>query len=192
MDLVHDLDTCALHVFLLVPTGCGAQLPEHIRLEPYEVEQLLRYLDSEATKRNMEIRATCAPQAQRIRLQQIRTRAKSEQPPGRGLAPSSKGCLAGNGIVFISATGIAFPCGYLPTPIGNIREQPLASILTTSELLSSLRDTTNLEGRCRNCEYNKCCGGCRARAFATSNNLFGEEPSCTMPSNAEPPMTNTR
>jgi len=180
LDLVQRIDACALHVFLLVPVGCGVALPDEIRLDAEEVERLLIYFDTEATERDFEIRATCAPQAQRIRRQRERVRQRRGLPPGRGLAPSSKGCLAGGGIVFVDAVGKVFPCGYLPLQVGNIRETPLPRILEESDLLASLRDTSRLEGRCQSCEFAPVCGGCRARSYGTTGNLFGEEPSCPM------------
>lgn len=180
LDLVQRLDACALHVFLLVPVGCGVDLPEEIRLEPGEVERLLTYFDTEATERDLEIRATCAPQAQRIRRQRARARERKGLPPGRGLAPSSKGCLAGGGILFVDAVGKVFPCGYLPLQVGDVRETPLAQILATSDLLAQMRDTSLLEGRCHGCEFAPVCGGCRARSYGTTGGLFGEEPSCPM------------
>ena len=180
IDLVQKLDACAIHVFLLVPVGCGVDLPEDIRLEPDEVEKLLTLFDAEATERDLEIRATCAPQAQRIRRQRARARERKGLPVGRGLAASSKGCLAGGGILFIDAIGKVFPCGYLPLSVGDIREQPLPEILQESKLLASLRDAKLLEGRCQGCEFDAVCGGCRARSYGTTGGLFGEEPSCPM------------
>ncbi len=180
LDLVQSLDACAIHVFLLVPVGCGVELPEDVRLDASEVERLLTYFDEQATVRDLEVRATCAPQAQRIRRQRAAARERKGMPPGRGLAPSSKGCLAGGGILFVDAVGKVFPCGYLPLQAGDLRQTPLAEILATSELLSSLRDTSRLEGRCHGCEFDEVCGGCRARSFGTNGTLFGEEPSCPM------------
>ncbi|MBI5532110.1 MAG: radical SAM protein [Deltaproteobacteria bacterium] len=186
LDLVQKLDACALHTFLLVPVGCGVDLPDDIRLEPAEVEKLLTYFDAEAGARNLEIRATCAPQAQRIRQQRARDRERRGLPPQRGLAPSSKGCLAGGGIVFVDAIGKVFPCGYLPMEVGDLRKQSLADILKGSQILASLRDTNLLKGRCQGCEYAPSCGGCRARSYGTVGDLFGEEPSCPMGARAAP------
>lgn len=180
LDLVKQLDACALHVFLLVPVGCGVDLPEDIRLEAPEVERLLTFFDEQATERDLEIRATCAPQAQRIRQQRARARERKGLPPGRGLAWSSKGCLAGGGIVFVDAVGKVFPCGYLPVEVGDLRKQSLKEILESSQTLASLRNTDLLEGRCSGCEFAPSCGGCRARSWGTVGTLFGEEPSCPM------------
>lgn len=180
VELVRSLDACALHVFLLVPVGCGVELPEDVRLEAAQVERLLTLFDQLAGEHDLEIRATCAPQAQRIRMQRARARQRQGLPPAPGLAPSSKGCLAGGSIVFVDAVGKVFPCGYMPVPIGSIREQTLATIVKGSAVLASLRDITRLEGRCHGCEFAPVCGGCRARALGTSGDLFGPEPSCPM------------
>lgn len=180
LDLVQKLDACALHTFLLVPVGCGVDLPDSIRLEPAEVERLLTYFDTEAGLRDLEIRATCAPQAQRIRAQRARDRARKGLPEVRGLAPSSKGCLAGGGILFVDALGRVFPCGYLPLEVGDLRKQPLTRVLAESQLLSTLRDTSLLGGRCKGCAFVESCGGCRARSYGTVGDLYGEEPSCPM------------
>jgi radical SAM protein with 4Fe4S-binding SPASM domain len=180
IELVQQLDACALHVFLLVPVGCGVDLPDAIRLEASEVERLLTFFDEQATEKDLEIRATCAPQAQRIRVQRARARQKRGLPAGRGLAPSSKGCLAGGGILFVDAIGKVFPCGYLPVAVGDLRTQSISSVLTDSAMLASLRDTSLLTGRCDGCEYVAQCGGCRARSYGTTGELFGQEPSCPM------------
>lgn len=180
LDLAQKLGACALHAFLLVPVGCGVDLPEQIRLNPSEVETLLTYFDAEASSRDFEIRATCAPQAQRIRQQRARERQLRGLEPARGLAESSKGCLAGGGILFIDAVGKVFPCGYLPIPVGDIRAESLREILRNSSVLTSLRDTLLLKGRCDGCDFAAACGGCRARAYGTTGHLFGEEPSCPM------------
>jgi radical SAM protein with 4Fe4S-binding SPASM domain len=180
LDLAQHLGACAVHVFLLVPVGCGVDLPESIRLTEAEVERLLTLFDTEATKRDFEIRATCAPQAQRIRRQRAADRKRAGHPEGRGLAPSSKGCLAGGGILFVDAVGKVFPCGYLPISVGDIRQANIKQILEQSTVLSQLRDTSLLEGRCSGCDYAAVCGGCRARSYGSRGTLFGEEPTCPM------------
>ena len=180
LDLVTTIGACALHVFLLVPVGCGVRIPHDVRLDSHEVEKLLHFFDREATTRNMEIRATCAPQAQRVRLQRARLLRNQPQGPGRGLAPSGKGCLAGGGVLFVDAVGKVFPCGYLPIEVGDIVTTSLQEILARSEFLAQLRDVSKLQGRCSGCDWAPRCGGCRARAYGTTGNVFAEEPSCPM------------
>lgn len=100
--------------------------------------------------------------------------AKVEDTVGR--AP--RGLNDGKGFVFISHTGEVFPSGFLPLTAGNVRNQPLAQIYRESPLFRSLRDTSQLEGKCGACEFRNICGGSRARAFALTGNPLGEEPCC--------------
>ena len=46
-------------------------------------------------------------------------------------------------------------------------------------LFLALRERLRLRGHGGVCEYRRVCGGCRARAYAVSGQVFGEEPYCT-------------
>jgi radical SAM protein with 4Fe4S-binding SPASM domain len=70
------------------------------------------------------------------------------------------------------------PSGFLPISAGNIREQSLATIYRDSDLLRSLRDSSNLKGKCGECEFREICGGSRARAYATTGDMFASDPCC--------------
>jgi radical SAM protein with 4Fe4S-binding SPASM domain len=95
------------------------------------------------------------------------------------MAAMTKGCLAGSAICFVSHTGQVFPCGYLPVPAGNIREQSMAEIWNQSHVFAELRNEDHLEGKCGLCEFKRVCLGCRARAYYESRgNYMAEEPFC--------------
>jgi radical SAM protein with 4Fe4S-binding SPASM domain len=94
-----------------------------------------------------------------------------------GRAP--RGLNDAKGFVFISHKGEVFPSGFLPQSAGSIRNQSLASIYRESPLFVSLRDTSNLEGKCGACEFKEICGGSRARAHALTGNVYDEEPCCS-------------
>ena len=91
----------------------------------------------------------------------------------------TKGCLAGQAVCFVSHDGEVFPCGYLPVSSGNVKEIPLPRIWRESQIFANLRDDSLLEGKCGCCEYSKVCMGCRARAYATSEDYLAEEPNCS-------------
>ena len=91
----------------------------------------------------------------------------------------TKGCLAGQAVCFVSHTGEVFPCGYLPVTSGNVKEIPLPRIWRESQIFANLRDDSLLEGKCGCCEYSKVCMGCRARAYATTEDYLAEEPNCS-------------
>lgn len=91
---------------------------------------------------------------------------------------TSRGCMAGNGFVFISHTGDVFPCGYFPVKAGNVREQNFREIYQNSELFVTIRDPDKLGGKCGVCEFKAVCFGCRARALSAFGDYMAEEPYC--------------
>ena len=94
------------------------------------------------------------------------------------MSATTKGCLAGSAVCFISHQGEVYPCGYLPVLAGDLRKTPFAEIWRDAPVFNTLRDTSNLEGKCGYCEFKNVCMGCRARAFAATGNYLSEEPFC--------------
>jgi len=95
-----------------------------------------------------------------------------------GMQATTKGCLAGSGVCFISHEGGVYPCGYLPVLAGNLHQQSLAEIWENAPVFQQLRDTDNLKGKCGYCEFRNVCMGCRARAYAATGDCLDEEPFC--------------
>ena len=89
-ELVHKLGADAWHLFLLVPVGCGLDIAPSAQLTPRDYEDVLYWIDDLAQNKTMEVRATCAPHAQRVRLQRqaimerdssfVKTSASSVEP----------------------------------------------------------------------------------------------------------------
>jgi radical SAM protein with 4Fe4S-binding SPASM domain len=225
-----ELGADALHLFMLVPVGCGVQIAETNVLPAEEYERVLQWIYEKSLERKIHMKATCAPHYFRVMKQrdtEIRHRmretttatataevnasrgggngdvgglpAKPSSPsalghgtqghphgagkpghPGRhNMFSLTKGCLAGSEICFVSHTGEAFPCGYLPVSAGNIKKQPMRDIWENSPLFGRLRDDGQLEGKCGLCEFKRICMGCRARAYYDSGgNYMAEEPYC--------------
>jgi radical SAM protein with 4Fe4S-binding SPASM domain len=159
-DLADSLGAKALHFFFLVPTGRGA---EEDLISPEMQEELLHLIDLERSRRSIEVQVTCAPQFARIAR------------PGSGRRGG--GCLAGTSFVFISRRGEVYPCGYLPVPAGNVREQSFSEIWENSIVFKTLRER-KLKGKCGECTYRITCGGCRARAFAENGDYLESDPMC--------------
>jgi radical SAM protein with 4Fe4S-binding SPASM domain len=90
----------------------------------------------------------------------------------------TKGCLAGSAVCFISHVGKVYPCGYLPAPAGDLREERFRDVWENAAIFGQLRETENLEGKCGICEFKNICMGCRARAFGLTGNYLAEEPFC--------------
>ncbi len=185
--LALDLGADALHIFMLVPVGCGMTLSQDVLLSGQEYEQALNWIYDRSLEGKLHLKATCAPHYFRI----MRQRAKSENRPmptmhghghgghpGGEMSAMSKGCLAGQAVCFVSHTGEVFPCGYLPVSSGNIKDTPLPVIWRDSKIFAELRDESNLSGKCGCCEFSKVCMGCRARAFSVRGDYLAEEPNC--------------
>ena len=168
----------ALHLFLLVPVGCGLEVADEQQIAPEEYERVLNWLYDASRRTKMEMRATCAPHYYRIIRQRARQEGRKVTPQTDGMAAMTKGCLAGTSVCFVSHRGEVFPCGYFPVSAGNIREQPLREIWEASPLFGELRTPDLLEGKCGMCEYRMVCGGCRARAYGETGSYLKEEPFC--------------
>lgn len=86
-------------------------------------------------------------------------------------------CTAGEDRLTIAPNGDVFPCPMLRVKIGNIREQPLDNIVSTSPFVKALKER-RLKGRCGQCEYRFGCGGCRANALYATGDPLESDPDC--------------
>lgn len=170
----------ALHLFMLVPVGCGLEIADAQMLPAERYEEVLNWLYEKARDYagKLEFKATCAPHYYRIVRQRAKQDGRLPATSGHGMSAMTKGCLAGSGVMFLSHEGKVQPCGYLPVEAGNVRRQPLGEIWAKSPVFAKLRDPELLTGKCGRCEYKKVCAGCRARAFAATGDYLAEEPYC--------------
>lgn len=211
LDLALELGTDALHLFMLVPVGCGLELAETDMLPADEYERVLHWFDEQSKTCPIDLKATCAPHYYRIRAQRIeeeRSRGdltstfiapgtKAKAAPvlmgggphggaGQHLSAMTRGCLAGTNVCFVSNEGAVYPCGYLPVSAGDTRTQTFAEIWNRSKVFLQLRDAQTLEGKCGECRYTAICGGCRARAYAATGSFLAEEPFCSYRPDLDP------
>lgn len=178
MDMAVRIGAVALHIFLLVPTGCGKEIADEEMITPEQYEEVLNWFYDKSKEVPINLKATCAPHYFRIMRQRAAKEGIKITLETHGFEAMTKGCLAGTGVCFISQKGDVYPCGYLPVRAGNVREIPFPEIWKDSELFRQMRDESLLEGKCGPCEFKNVCGGCRARAFAETGNYLTEEPYC--------------
>jgi radical SAM protein with 4Fe4S-binding SPASM domain len=184
-ELAESLGAVAVHIFMLVPVGCGQVLAETDMLSPQQYEQKLLQISKLDGRGRLQVKVTCGPHYERVIRQQglhearmAKARAGNDVP-GRGRhRGASKGCLAGLGVLFVGHQGDVFPCGYLPVRCGNVLEERLSQIWYHNKDLAVMRDASGLEGKCGVCGYRQVCGGCRGRAYAATGNYMAEEPFC--------------
>jgi len=168
LDLALAEGADALHLFMLVPVGCGLELAATDMLTAEEYERALRWFDEQSKTCAIDLKATCAPHYYRIRAQRLAndrrrgdtsttfiapgTKAKAaprlliadssrSAPAGhQHLSAMTRGCLAGTSVCFVSNEGRVYPCGYLPISAGDTRTMRFADIWNDSPLFRQLRD----------------------------------------------------
>lgn len=169
----------AWYMFMIVPTGRGADIMTEL-VKPKDYQALLEWhYAMEKEEDEILVRPTCAPQYYRIRFEKMREENLNVRSRPLSFSPGgNKGCLAGQTIALIDVDGNVLPCSYLSIPAGNVHKQPFYDIWQSSKLFKKFRDYSSYKGRCGSCEFIKVCGGCRARAYALKGDYLAEEPFC--------------
>jgi radical SAM protein with 4Fe4S-binding SPASM domain len=76
--LAKGLGAVALHLFLLVPVGCGVEIADDQQITPQEYEEVLNWMYDAEMEGGIELKATCAPHYFRI----VRQRQAEERRQG--------------------------------------------------------------------------------------------------------------
>jgi radical SAM protein len=191
---VVDVEATLWSVFFLVPIGRGRQL---VTLDADQVEEVLHWLHD--ISHLVPVKTTEAPHFRRVAVQRaavddveaafppgpLRTALRRLTAEGLGDAPASPrrprpplDVNAGRGFVFIDHLGEVYPSGFCPVPAGSVHDLSLSTIYRDAPVLQALRDPDLLHGRCGRCEFRMICGGSRSHAYATTGDLFAEDPMC--------------
>ncbi len=154
---------------------------------PDDVERLFEWVYSVAEDAPFRIGTTEAPHYRRYWIQ----RKLEEGVPLEGIharaRPMGFGIRDGNGVIFVSHRGDVYPAGFLPYPLlGNVRERSLVDLYRHSPELQRVRNPANYTGRCGRCDFKWVCGGSRARAFAMTQDVLGDDPLCAYEPQGEP------
>jgi len=168
--LATDLGVARWSLFFLVTVGRGSVLQA---IPPDRATALLEWLaDLPRGPGQPVVTTTEAPHFRRILLER---RGLPMAAPAR----TGFGIRDGNGVLFVSSTGDVSPSGFLPVSAGNVLKEDIVDIYRSNETFLALRSATGFGGRCGGCNFHAICGGSRARAWAASGNLLGEDPLCT-------------
>ncbi len=114
LQLAKDLDAVGLHLFLLVPMGCGVEIAEDQMINAQEYEQVLN--DIKQPEPDLQLKATCTPHYFRVmrtcHAEEHCKGGKHEPPashdrqvnghPHGQMHAATEGCLAGTGVTFVS------------------------------------------------------------------------------------------
>ena len=194
LNLAVRLGATVFNPFLLVPTGRGKELAGQ-EISPEDYERTLHWLAEQELRTDIRIRVTCAPHYTRVLHQRhvqsilqgqaggCDATAESQSAirnPQFAIHPGGKGCLGGKAFAFISHVGKVQICGFLETECGDLKKEnfDFRKIWETSSVFLAMRDVDRYHGKCGRCEYRRICGGCRARAYAMTDDYLAEEPFC--------------
>jgi len=165
--LVRRLGAARWSLFFLVTVGRGSVLEP---IDAAAAERLLVWFAERGKVRPGPVFTTTeAPFYRRI------VGHVGGAPPGHGHAA---GIRDGNGVMFIGHDGDVYPSGFLPVSAGNVGLENPLRIYRESPLFRGLRDVDSFHGRCGRCELRGACGGSRARAWAATGDVLGEDPLC--------------
>ncbi len=78
LELAHRTGAQALHLFLLVPVGCGVEIADDQQISADEYEDILNWMYDAEMEQEIELKATCAPHYFRI----VRQRQAAERRQG--------------------------------------------------------------------------------------------------------------
>ncbi len=166
--LLERLKPAMWSVFQLVPTGRGKL---HDLLSGEELEQLFNRLYDLSLVAPYDIKTTEGHHYRRVVVQRSHSTRRLQMRAPIGVND-------GKGFVFVSHVGEICPSGFLPLAAGNVRTNELLDVYRNSPIFQALRDPARLKGKCGRCEFNRICGGSRARAYAVTGDYLEQEPLC--------------
>jgi AdoMet-dependent heme synthase len=175
-EIAREVRTKMWSLFFLIVTGRAL---ENDDLEAAEYEKVFEFMYELSKTAPFGIKTTEAMHYRRYVAQRIKAEhGITENENAKGVAWRTAGVSDGKGFVFVSHQGEIFPSGFLPVSGGNVLRDSLTDIYRNSHLFRTLRDTTQREGKCGICEYQKVCGGSRSRAYAFTGDFLAEDPRC--------------
>lgn len=175
IELLTRLDVALWNVFFFVPAS-REQADQMLSAE--EHEQIFAKLYAASGRVHFQIKTTEGQHYQRYVAQQRVRESRGRLTEADVITCAPRGVNEGQGFVFINHRGDVFPSRFLSLSGGNVTKQPLSEMYCNSPLFMSLRDSSQLKGKCGRCPARTLCGGSRARAHAMTGDLFAEEPCC--------------
>jgi len=175
-ELAKEVRTKMWSLFFLIVTGRALDNDD---LDPAEYEKVFEFMYELSKTAPYGIKTTEAMHYRRYVAQRIKAEhGQTENEAAKGVAWRTAGVSDGKGFVFVSHQGEIYPSGFLPVSGGNVLDNKLTDVYRNSSLFRTLRDTSQREGKCGICEYQKVCGGSRSRAYAFTGNYLAEDPNC--------------
>ncbi|MBC7131213.1 radical SAM protein [Candidatus Bathyarchaeota archaeon] len=187
VDFLNILGVDQIVLYDLIPVGRGRELSE-LAISHEQRVKLLDYLYRVHNERDMLFLVSGGNPLYPGALLELHKQDDTKPPDKllrQFLIQSQVGCHAGIHYFSLRPNGEIYPCPFLQISAGNIRKKSLSEIWRCSALFHQLRDRHRIKGKCGQCPYRSVCGGCRARAYIYTGDLFGEDPLCPIEAFAE-------
>jgi radical SAM protein len=201
---VLDAEASLWSVFFLIPTGRGSLLnpltadqTEEVMHWLHEVSELVAIKTTEgphyrrlAMQREHAAAAATESLANTVlddtfpvgelreQLRADTARVLTGQEPRRRSSRPPIDVNSGKGFAFIDHVGTVYPSGFLPVPVGSVREREFLDIYRDAPLMRQLREPDAFGGKCGRCEFRTICGGSRSHAYAVTGDPLAEDPNC--------------
>ena len=173
--LLSRMDIALWNVFFLVPRSRD-QAGDLLTGE--EHEEVFAKLYTASGRVHFQIKTTEGQHYQRFLVQKRAQESRGRMTEAESITCAPRGVNDGKALIFINYAGEVYPSRFLPLSCGNIKAEGLSRIYCHSPLFVSLRDSSQLKGKCGRCPVHNVCGGSRARAHSLTGDVFAEEPCC--------------
>jgi len=100
------------------------------------------------------------------------------------------GCTAGIAVCVVLPDGTVTPCPFFRVAAGNIHTETLEKIWLDSAIFKQLRNRSLFQEPCGSCKYLSYCGGCRARAYFSTDSFIGRDPDCILSGKTDSTVSN--
>lgn len=177
VELMHPLGLDQIHFNHFIPLGRGSDNSFELALDVEtnrEAQAQIRHLFIEYYYKGLYITSGCPTFGLTDTQYPFRIETLLN-PKVQGVQVPK--CTLGYNVT-VTTTGDVIPCIMLRSiSLGNINECDLISVWNNS-LSQEYRKGSHLKGKCKICEYNHICRGCRGRALGMVDDAYGEDPLC--------------
>jgi radical SAM protein len=174
-ELMLTMDIMRWSLFMLITTGRGSALRE---VSPADSERLNAWAFGLSRTAPFQVKTTEATHYRRLAIRQMQAAGMDAEAILKTSVGRGFGIRDGNGIVFINHDGTVNPSGFLPIPLGTVRQASIVDLYRDHPVMRALREPEAFKGRCGICEYARVCGGSRARAYAWTGDPLEADPLC--------------
>ncbi|UCG02150.1 MAG: radical SAM protein [Candidatus Heimdallarchaeota archaeon] len=202
IELASELGATRLYVSRILPVGRGKAL-SHLNVNPTEQKSILKdlsefFVNYAKTGKGVAVMTRgmtyFAPQCAKLSNYEIfpiseivigfekrheEIMGKSAKKLFRQFAEYAGGCATGITYCGLSPEGNILPCAPVThIHLGNILENGLENIWINNPVLRTVRNRSQVRGKCGKCTHNFICGGCRVTAYGESGDWLASDPSC--------------